>query len=414
VAEPAYNPTIGGASANGIELQIADLAAIGSAAGLADDHVFAELLRLAPYDGSNVTKAVLPYGYRAAAGTVLAATVSATTGTVLNISPFRAIVGSRTAVGTDALKNWRDIRSALYAGGTVTLDAGNPPNFRWDLVYATLTVDQPATSRSIRVKDASSSVVTNQTAYINTAQSLTLHVAKGTPGSTPTSPALPADSPPGYNIPLALVRVGPGSVVAAKDIRDCAPVVQPGGLRCRPASSNADQSDAAWNNAYVGLVASRPAIYLPRSMGGVEVIFVEIDCSDSTSANWSHADHGVVDDSADWRNRFFLSFASASSYLALPNVWANDPGGAGTICLPDQVPAFPVFGQSFADGDGIAAGPIIYSVTSTTLPSQWTGSGFVTLYVDLSDGKLKVHLGGTGAQGRVFFMVFATGAFPNA
>ena len=47
---------------NGQEVEQSDINALSDAGGLADDHVLAELLRLAPFSGNGVSKAILPFG----------------------------------------------------------------------------------------------------------------------------------------------------------------------------------------------------------------------------------------------------------------------------------------------------------------------------------------------------------------
>ena len=47
---------------NGQEVEQSDINALSDAGGLADDHVLAELLRLAPFSGSGASKAILPFG----------------------------------------------------------------------------------------------------------------------------------------------------------------------------------------------------------------------------------------------------------------------------------------------------------------------------------------------------------------
>ena len=47
---------------DGQEFQQGDMQTLSTVAGLADDRTLAEILRLAPYDGTNLYKTVLPYG----------------------------------------------------------------------------------------------------------------------------------------------------------------------------------------------------------------------------------------------------------------------------------------------------------------------------------------------------------------
>ncbi len=142
MAEPIYQHEL-----DGQEVEQEDINLLGRTGGLADDRVLAELLRLAPFDGTNTAKAILPFALRAAdSGTVVP---NGATGSV-RILPFRAIIGSRTSIATDPLAAWRDIRSSVYSqttgSGALGAAAAFAPNTtttpRWDLVYAAFT---PAT-----------------------------------------------------------------------------------------------------------------------------------------------------------------------------------------------------------------------------------------------------------------------------
>ena len=131
-------------SQNGQELQKDDVNLVAHEAALADDRVLAELLRLAPFDGQRVAKAILPFGHAGAAGPTVAP--NGPTGSVL-ISPFRAVIGSRSPVQVGAKDCWRDIRSAIFTAGPFALTSivGFNPNPtstpRWDLVCAAVAVD---------------------------------------------------------------------------------------------------------------------------------------------------------------------------------------------------------------------------------------------------------------------------------
>jgi hypothetical protein len=82
---------------DGQEVQQQDFNNVASEAAHAEDYVFAEMLRLAPYNGTSVAKAVIPPGpfWNGAAGAL--GLVSAAAGGV-NLAPFRAIAGPRTAI----------------------------------------------------------------------------------------------------------------------------------------------------------------------------------------------------------------------------------------------------------------------------------------------------------------------------
>ena len=126
------------ASLTGTEFQLSDALLIGQVSGLADDRVFAELIRMRPFDGQ-YRKMILPYAWSfqdafPAPGAVApGATVqrSGFANSSVVVYPFRAIVGSRTALnsGTE-LRNWRDIRSGIYTpvGGVAGTSFALAPN----------------------------------------------------------------------------------------------------------------------------------------------------------------------------------------------------------------------------------------------------------------------------------------------
>src|SRR5262245_59795698 len=95
-----------------------DLVTMAENAGLADDHVLAELLRLPPFDGTTVAKAIIPFGIEGPQGAGFVPNRQIVQGSgaadgKIRVLPFRAIIGSRDeiVVGGEK-KTWRDIRSA--------------------------------------------------------------------------------------------------------------------------------------------------------------------------------------------------------------------------------------------------------------------------------------------------------------
>lgn len=103
---------------NGQEVQTSDINSMSDSAALADDRVLAELLRMPPYDGSTVTKGVIPFTAETRSDSSDAFNVVSGLGVagVIRVRPFRALVGSRTAEASDPKKNWRDIRSTIHIG----------------------------------------------------------------------------------------------------------------------------------------------------------------------------------------------------------------------------------------------------------------------------------------------------------
>src|ERR1700736_4514807 len=199
-------------SVSGQELQKDDVNLVAKEAALADDRVLAELLRLAPFDGARVTKAIVPFGHTGASGPTVAPNGAARS---VLVSPFRAVIGSRTPVQAGAKDTWRDIRSAIYTGsptsltGTVAFAPNASPNSRWDLVYAAVAVDANGASLPRFAKDAATKVVNLQTLVTTLTNPVTVGVVPGTPAPSPIAPAVPNDAGGTFYIPLSLVHIAP-------------------------------------------------------------------------------------------------------------------------------------------------------------------------------------------------------------
>lgn len=356
---------------NGQELQQADINLIAKEASLADDRVFAELLRLAPYNGSAYAKAILPY--TTALGP--AATVAPGTGAV-TVSPFRAVVGSRTAVGTSASDNWQDVRSALFIGGLTSLTAsqaiaanasGNP---RWDLIYAAVAADANGPSVTRYVKTPATKVVTANSVVGTLTTTVTLGVTPGTPGVAPAFPVLPADGGGTFYIALAYVRVINGftgaSVLGTRDIYEVAPVTtlaRSAGGGLRPADQQYILNGAAISGAGTsptnGLIAwppiasQRAAAYVPPSMVGSESLIIAIDLSAPASANWSHQNLALIDASRDWRNRVFrwsAAIGNAAAGQAANFPWTGNVNAFGNLLSPTPVSSATVGTPGYSSG----------------------------------------------------------------
>lgn len=415
---------------NGQEVEQSDLMLLSDAGAFADDRVLAELLRLAPFSGSGAAKAILPFG---SAPTVAPA---GATGSV-TVSPFRVVVGSRdTAANIGALKNWNDLRSAIFTGPNA-LSAqqpfgANPTNQpRWDLLYAQLAVDAPGAQVSRYRKDPSTEQVTVVQVSKSIAQSLSVAVLAGQPGGG--KPALPPDGGGTFFFPLANVRIpanfGPLSTVAPTDIEELVPYVPlsltTGASILVPANHQYKEGGTVLSSAAFawGSAGPRPGPVMPPTMSGCEGRLIAIDAQNAASANWSHQSGSVVDDSRDWRSRVFRWHAIVNPNAQAIFPWdrsgspparAIGATGAGTQS-PFQ--AFG-FGQSFApDGQTVCVPPLSINapVAAQVTPgnANLPAGSYVALAVDPSSGALKVFIAGTPGV-RVFFWLEASGAYPNA
>lgn len=415
---------------NGQEVEQSDVNALSDAGGLADDHVLAELLRLAPFSGSGVAKAILPFG---TAATVAPA---GATGSV-TVSPFRAVVGTRdTVANIGTLKNWNDLRSAIFTGPNALalsqqLASNTTAQPRWDLLYAQLQVDQPGAQVSRYRKDPA----TEQVAVVQVAkslfQSISVSVVQGTSGGP--KPTLPPDGGGTFFFPLANVRVpanfGPLSTTATTDIEDLAPYVPlalttgasilvPANHQYKEGGSVLSSAAFAWGNG-----GPRPGPVIPPTMSGCEGRLIAIDVQSAASASWSHQPGSVVDDSRDWRNRIFRWSASYNSNAAQLFPWDRSSAAAPRVlsAAGSAIAGLSTtygFGQSFVPDSGgtlkFPANPTIQMpmVAVVTWPSAAAATNIV-LYVETSTGNLAVAI--TGAPGvRCFFWLEASGQFPNA
>jgi hypothetical protein len=416
-------------SVNGAEVEQDDLNLLSDTGGLADDHILAELLRLAPFSGGAVAKAILPFG----TGATIAP--AGATGAV-TVNPFRAVVGTRdTAANIGTLKNWNDLRSAIFVGPNGLsiqrpLQANTGAQPRWDLLYAQLQIDTPGAQVSRYRKDPSTEQVTVVQVAKSLVQAISVGVVQGAVGGP--KPQLAPDGGGTFFFPLANVRVpanfGPLSTVATTDIEELAPYVPlaatTGASTLVPANQQYKEGGTVLSSQAFGWASggARPGPVMPPTMSGCEARLVAIDVLDPAAANWSHQHMSVVDDSRDWRNRIWRWFAMVTNVAqslypwdrgnALPvrAVRANGAALGGAIAGG--------FGQSFVnDGAFVcvpplsAAGCVVAQLTQQNagLPAN----DYVALAVDPGSGALKVFISGVPGV-RCFFWLEASGQFPNA
>lgn len=393
---------------NGQQVIQDDLNLLGETSALADDRVFAELFRMAPFDGTTVRRGILPAGYSGSHSLALVAPNGASASVVVN--PFRSFVGSRATAAVGPVANWRDIRSTLAVGTTglaqtksfAPNSSGNP---RWDLVYAAVSVDADTATVERKVKDPDTSAITATNVVTRIATTVALGVVQGTAAASPNQPAPPADASGTYYIPLAYVRIPNGfnatSTVLASDIATVAPCIS---LSRTTGASTLSIPDCAYNLTAAqiqawGATGTRPARFMPSTLQGAESLFVYLDLTNASSANWSHASTSVID-SRNWRRRFTKWMATTSNGSGLPNWWN---GTASNVVREG-------FGNSLSFSGGRAG---VAGVTSDDIDMA-TGSD-VSLYVDDADGgKLKLGVSTTPPLRALFFWIEFSAPFDNA
>lgn len=401
---------------NGQQVQQDDLDLLGEVSALADDRVFAEILRLAPYDGS-VSRAILPYGH-AESGDDATVAPNGASGTVL-VRPFRAVVGSRTL--SDALANWRDIRSGIHAGSAVggtevTISANASGNPRWDLIYAAVAVDANGVTDLRFVKDPVTLVAAEQAVTLTKVTTVAVGIVAGTAAASPTFPATPSDSGSTYYVPLAYVRVPSGftstATVLEGDIAQADTVVSlsraVGASSSRPASRSTAVTSAQQQSW--GSTGTRPSTFMPASMRGTETVLIPVDTSLA-----SDVDSATLDNSVDWRNRLVRwTVALAPNGEAPPWVAGGDafsPYTHAPTMTASTNACLSGVGQTFNDdtGTGRALAALVAGEDIATLPNG-TKLG---VYCDTTTGDLKLYVDGAVGNLLAFFWLELTAPFAN-
>jgi len=407
---------------NGAEFRSQDADFISETAAMADDRTLWELIRTMP-GSSTPDKLVIPYANRQldapGAATSNALVWGNTADAIIHVMPFRAIVGSRTVVGTSPIEHMRGMvsgyhvgTSALYRSLTIAANAsGNP---RWDLVYATVTPDANGDTASILVKDPTTKVVSNTSQTVNKKNTVIVAVAQGTAAATPEFPTPPSDGAGSYHIALAYVYVpngfGASSTVLRQYIHEVAPCPQlspsVGAMSCAPANHQYKPEGTVdtrqSGQAPAGPNYYRPGAYLPSTMTGGERIIVLLQLGTGTD---SHQNGDTVDDSRDWRFRYFMWHAVGGS----ADGFASDRGVTVTAAVPRSVHAAMFgFGHSFNQGDTTVVCKIDDDVDGSILAG--TGAD-VIIYCD-TDGALKVRIDGTPNR-QIMIWLDATAPFSN-
>jgi hypothetical protein len=418
-------------STEGQELQQDDINQVARTAALTEDYVYRELLRLFPNgDGRTPDRGVLPWEGTRPGGLYgernpLVKTADPTTKTV-TVAPFRFLLGSRQGAITDndeARDAMEDNRSTLALGSTalqqdVSLGADTTANDRWTLVYAAITVDTSAPTVTRFVKDPATQVITATSVSVNRLCPVTLSIVLGAEGASPSRPAVPADAGTTYNVPLAYVYCPHpftgSSVVDPDHIHIAAPCLPlspgVGAVNCGPASGMWDPAGpVVANHTWDG--SARPEPYLPSSMaGGVDRV---------VQLKWEGADRTIplagtatLDDSLDWRDRFFqvLVVAEDAGTFELASSRAGGtsvvPGVAQRTLGTDMAIQA---GQSFEADGGAGIGQVL-TLAPADLSIMGAGST-VLFFVDLTTGELKCTVGASDPDIKLWAWIRATGGF---
>lgn len=421
---------------DGQEILHADINLLSDNGAYADDRVLAELLRLAPLDSTYQVlrdRVITNYGFEEVwqEGGLISPGPSGSAS--LLIRPFRAIVGSETAVGTDAKENWRGIASGYFIPSgsrehQVTIDA-SAGNNRWDIVYATLSVDATLLSENRYVKDTGGAV-SQQNLAVRKHNPVTVSVLKGTEASSPSPPTLSPGGGGTYNIELARIMV-PSTWTAAStmsklQIVETAPVAMlselMGGAGCRPVSGIGDPDTLPLFS--VAPPSTRPNSFLPSTMAGGFVRDLAMDWR-SGAEFVAGGTLYTLDDRIDWRKRRFLWFASLEDtpqpYWAAGTASSSGtPGKAGYGKILGLANLDWGMGQSFKANVASEHPSLSQVVNASSAIAYFDPGSFTDLdqailvYVDQTTGKLMATCSTATVPGMLLYMtIFASGQFHN-
>ncbi len=192
----------------------------------------------------------------------------------------------------------------------------------------------------------------------------------------------------------------------------------------RPANQMNGTGTATVNGSltWTGSTGERAGAFMPPTCNGVDTIFIALDLGNASSANWTHQNNDVVDDSRDWRGRIFkwTAFVSKGEQVCSAFAWNGVTSNTSTPSAAN-IPSPGVensihqsyalgFGQSlYIDGStkSIVADLIAGSNVPTTVQ---TSSTAVRLYCDPDTGKLHVSITAAPVV-TVFFWLEASGRF---
>jgi hypothetical protein len=247
-------------------------------------------------------------------------------------------------------------------------------------------------------------------------------VVKGVEGPSPAYPALPADTwvtaqygAGSYYIPLAYVTLGhpfgsPTDIVIARMIRVVAPIIG-----VAPAAGGIDAGPANQLYTVSGLTtgwapgSDRPREYMPATMTGDVRRFLALDFTGGHASLPLNATT-VIDDSIDWRNRYFkttVQVGSGGIAHADTAPIAPHPTGAS----PSLV--FTFIGQSFAhDGYGTTnPDQLGHLAILNQATVQIAASSNIEIFVNQATGNLEAKCAVTSPASSLFVWIDATGPY---
>lgn len=387
-----------------------DIDTMGETAALADDRVFAELFAL-----ENLQKAVLCRD-----PSIVRITNQATG--AIEVAPFRAFIGSRGSEATDPRAFHIDARSGICVGTTTRETAftiapiapgGPDEKYRWDLVYAAITVNATGSATVRKVKSPTSGVVTAESVPPYYRATCTVAVSTGTVAvaADPVRPTLPADTASTFYVALAYIgRRNTEAILYPDQILEVAPMAQLQNQTSGPANSHHTIGGSVLTSAALNdwpKDFNRPRVYLPQSFGKkIETVFF---AARLRTGNPSHTD-GQIIDTRDWRKRIvrWSGYVQTSSTDAYSFAWEKSThtvkptpyGNDGYLDIDDgSVSEFVAgMGETFCTDLTGVRDPTVANIVYGATPAPVVA----TIVCDRTTGNLRLNY--TGTPNVIFFL----------
>lgn len=436
-------------SNNGQAVNQDDFNAIGRQAALNAEYIWAQLLRTAPTgSGSSFTpvRGIIP-----SEGQIPIAAYSENyrkslmggsqaNDAKITFQPFVAVIGSRsdraaTATGPhdegtegprDAL---REIRLALHVGDGTKLETliqvPAATNNRWDVFYAQVDIDTPdaADARFIKVGDGP---VTATAVSVVDRTKVTIHRIGGVEATNPVKPAIPADGGGSYYILLGYYFVGAGhtltsTITASRIFEAFTPIlISPGngGGRVCPANGAYRDNGYAWTVEQWSNARGQIVTHQSPNVTGFEERSIFINAEDSSGyASVAPNAVTVLDDSVDWRKRYFVTVLQAAPATgggqAFPHAASSPSLFSNIYSLATAVKAMNSHVENMSGNTAAAAtGYIVAWFDDTSAPSVATGAK-MAIFVDQATGRLCVWRNNVDAGRRVIAFVKGYGRQAN-
>ena len=439
-------------SSNGQSVNQDDFNAIAEQAAMNAEWIWAQILRLAPSGGGSFfpVKGVIPSGGQPGSYSLFhQKSLLGSTGSndaKITIQPFVAVIGSRTDEtvaptgphdeGTEGTRDaLREIRLAAHTGQVgklfqtelqIPAGHGTVDNNRWDAIYAKVDIDV-ADGNVTRYQKVGDTAVNPINVSVVNRTKVTIGRVQGSYAANPTKPAIPSDGGGSYYILLGYYFVLYShtltSSIQAYWLHEAfAPVLSSpanGGSRCMPANKAFHDSGYAWAvEQWDNTAKLRPRTYLSPNMVGEEKRWIAIDAID-TAGHVSASPNAttVLDDSIDWRKRYFTVIFEAAPVGGGSDGFPHFSGNANLFSSTYSPSTYLRAAQSFFENvsaltSAAATGSLVAFFDSTGTPAIASGA-ILVVYVRASDGALCVYRNNVDADRRFLIKLEASGKFAD-